>query len=40
MAEYGWTNSMPAFLEAVAVRILAHVASLRDLAVRDALSPG
>ena len=37
LAEYGWTNSMPAFLEAVAARIQAHVASLRDLAVRDPL---
>ena len=37
LAEYGWTNSMPAFLEAVAVRIQAHVASLRDLAARDPL---
>jgi len=37
LAEYGWTNSMPAFLEVVAARIQAHVTSLRDLAARDPL---
>jgi Phosphotransferase enzyme family len=35
LSEYGWTGSVPAFLEAVAARIHAHVASLRDLAARD-----
>ena len=37
LAEYGWASSMPAFLHVVAARIQAHVASLRDLAVRDPL---
>jgi aminoglycoside phosphotransferase (APT) family kinase protein len=37
LAEYGWTTSMPAFLEVVVARIQAHVASLRDLAARDPL---
>jgi len=37
LAEYGWASSMPAFLQVVAARIQAHVASLRDLAVRDPL---
>ena len=37
LAEYGWTNSIPAFLEVVAARIQAHVTSLRDLAARDPL---
>ena len=37
LAEYGWTSSMPAFLEVVAARIQAHVTSLGDLAARDPL---
>jgi len=37
LAEYGWADSVPAFLDAVAARIQAHVASLRDLAGGDPL---
>jgi hypothetical protein len=37
LAEYGWTDSVPAFLEVVTARIRAHVTSLRDLATRDPL---
>jgi Phosphotransferase enzyme family len=37
LAEYGWEESGPAFLEIVAARIEAHVTSLRDLAGRDPL---
>jgi hypothetical protein len=37
LAEYGWTASVPAFLEIVAARIQAHVTSLRDLAAHDPL---
>jgi Phosphotransferase enzyme family len=37
LADYGWTDSMPAFLEVVTARIRAHVTSLRDLAARDPL---
>lgn len=37
LAEYGWTGSLPAFVEVVTVRIQAHVTSLRDLATRDTL---
>jgi hypothetical protein len=37
LAEYGWTEPMPAFVEVVAARIQAHVTSLRDLAARDPL---
>jgi len=37
LAEYGWTDSVPAFLDVVASRIQAHVTSLRDLAARDPL---
>jgi hypothetical protein len=35
LAEYGWTASVPAFLEEVAARIQAHVTSLRELAAYD-----
>jgi Phosphotransferase enzyme family len=35
LTEYGWTGSMPAFLEVVAARIQAHVTSLRGLAAQD-----
>jgi Phosphotransferase enzyme family len=37
LAEYGWTGSLPAFVEVVTARIQAHVTSLRDLAPRDPL---
>jgi hypothetical protein len=37
LAEYGWTGSLPAFVEVVTSRIQAHVTSLRDLAARDPL---
>lgn len=32
LAEYGWTGTLPAFLDVVAVRIRAHVTTLRALA--------
>jgi Phosphotransferase enzyme family len=35
--EYGWTGSVPSFLDVVAARIQAHVTSLRALAVHDPL---
>jgi hypothetical protein len=35
LAEYGWTESIPAFLEIVTARIQAHVMGLHSLAVHD-----
>jgi hypothetical protein len=40
LAEYGWTNSMPALLEVVAARIQAHVTSLRGCGLARSVSRG